>query len=67
MKEYILSLFSENSTNSLTRWLSFFAFVFAILIAIIDIFNGNDLQSIWIAFLTFGGTVKIGNKVFEKK
>lgn len=67
MLDYIKSLFNEQSTNSLSRWLSFFAFIVSIIFAIVDIFNPQDLSTIWIAFLTFGGTVKVGNKVFEKK
>lgn len=67
MKEYIKSLFDEKSTNSLSRWLSFFSFVIAVLFSVIDIVSDKDLQSIWIAFLTFSGTVKVGNKVFENK
>ena len=60
-------LFSESSNTSMSRVLSIASFVTAVILVGVSILTGNDLENLIFAFLSFGGTIKVGNKAFEGK
>jgi len=60
-------LFSEDSKISMSRLLAIASFIVAVGLVITTIFTGKDLESLTFAFLSFGGTIKVGNKAFESK
>ena len=66
MKEFLTNLFNETSTVSWMRVIGAIAFIFALLLMLIDIAIAKDLNEMWLSLLTFSVGGKLVQKFGEK-